>query len=289
MEKSELVKKLYAKIDELPALPAAVSRLLALLQSSEPDNAELVGLIETDPALTSKLLQVANSAYYGFSQKIDSVDRALAVLGLNMLQSLALSMGVVGTLPRENKSDLLSFQGLWLHSVATSVVIKEMGRRLGLGHEDDHLFVVGLLHDVGKIVLPHFFFDRYQQALGLARDQEDTPLYLAERRVIGIDHGEVGGILLKRWRFPDRVVASIMAHHRHDQEASADPRDSALLHLANQVPRLVEIGADGNKAQPRVNPRDLDLLGMGSQDLDQVLAFAESSRDNIQALFNAVL
>lgn len=260
MDKEILKKKLYARIDELPALPVVISRLLTLLEDPEFDMSELTELISQDPALTAKVLKVANSAYYGFAQEIDTLDRAVAVLGLNMIKSLTLSVGVVAVLPKEQESELLSHAGLWLHSVAAAAVIRELGRRLGLAQEEDHLFVVGLLHDVGKIVLLHFFFDLYQQALRETQERQDLPLFMAERRVIGLDHGDVGAMLLSRWKFP-QVVQPIMAHHHHDVSVEADPRDTTMLRMANLLPQLVGLGRDGNPARRPSGPRTWSCWG----------------------------
>lgn len=289
MDKETLKKKIYAKIDELPTLPVVVSKLLALLENPELDMNELIHLVSQDPALTAKVLRVANSAYYGFAQEIGTLDRAVALLGLNMLKSLALSVGVVDSLPKTAKSDLLNHAGLWLHSVASAAVIQELGQRMGLPKEEDHLFVVGLLHDVGKIVLLHFFFDLYQEALQKAQAEGGPPLYLAEREVIGLDHGDVGALLLKRWKFPPQVVQPIMAHHRHDVQVEADPRDTTMLRMANALPQLVGLGRDGNITPPQLRPEDLEILKMDQAGLDDLRDFTLASQEAIQAFFDAII
>lgn len=289
MDKQTLKKAIYAKIDELPTLPVVVSRLLALLEDPEFDIGELTRLISQDPALTAKVLKVANSAYYGFAQEIDTPDRAVALLGINMLKSLVLSVGVVAALPKAKKSKQLDPAGLWLHSVAVAAVIREMAGRMGLSKEEDHLFVVGLLHDVGKIVLLHFFFDLYQEALEKAKLREDLPLYVAEREIIGVDHGDVGAMLLARWKFPPQVIKPIMAHHHHDVSVDSDPRDTAMLRLANQLPQLVGLGRDGNMAPPQVRQQDLELLGFDQADLEGLLEFTRASQEPIQSFYEAII
>jgi putative nucleotidyltransferase with HDIG domain len=289
MDKETLKKKIYAKIDELPTLPVVVSKLLALMDDPEFDLNELTALIAQDPALTAKVLKVANSAYYGFAQEIDTLERAVALLGLNMLKSLTLSVGVVASLPKEKQSRLLNHAGLWLHSAASAAVIRELGRRMGLGKEEDHLFVVGLLHDVGKIVLLHFFQELYQEALQKSQQPNGPLLYLAEREVIGLDHGDVGALLLRRWKFPPQVVQPIMAHHHHDVEVEANPRDVTMLRMANLLPQLVGLGRDGNVNPPQVGPADLQMLGMDQASLDDLRAFTEASQESIQAFFDAII
>jgi putative nucleotidyltransferase with HDIG domain len=289
MDKETLKKKIYARIDELPTLPVVVSKLLTLLEDPDFDIGELTEVISQDPALTAKVLKVANSAYYGFAQEIDTLDRAVALLGINMLKSLVLSVGVVAALPRAKRSEMLDPAGLWLHCVASAAVIREMGERMGLPKEDDHLFVVGLLHDVGKIVLLHFFFDLYQEALQKAKLREDMPLYLAEREIIGMDHGDVGAMLLGRWKFPPQVIKPILAHHHHDVSVDADPRDTTMLRLANQLPQIVGLGRDGNTSPPQVRAGDLELLGFDQTDLEGLIDYTQASQESIQAFFDAII
>ena len=289
MTKQELKNKIYAKIDELPVLPVVAARLLSLLEDPEVGVDQLTDIISQDPALASKVLKVANSAYYGFAAEIATLDHAVAVLGLNMLKSLALSVGVVDNLPKGRKSPMLSHDGLWLHSVAVATVIKELASRLPGPAETDHLFVVGLLHDVGKIVLLHFFHEDYQKALEQTQAAEgESPLYLAEREIIGMDHGEVGAMLLKRWKFPPKVVEPIMDHHRHGAEPTGDPKDAALLRLANLFPQLAQLGADGNTKPPELFADDLELLGLDRKALKDMEGFTDESREKIEAFFSAM-
>ena len=288
MDKQELKTKIYARIDELPVLPAVAARLLSLLEDPEIGMEELTEIISRDPALASKVLKVANSAYYGFAAEIATLDHAVAVLGLNMLKSLALSVGVVDNLPRSKKSPFLTLDGLWLHSVAVATVIKELAGRLPRAAELDHLFVVGLLHDVGKIVLLHFFHGEYQKALEVAMQGGEKPLYLAEREIIGLDHGEVGAMLLGRWKFPQKVLEPIFAHHRHGAEPVGDPADAALLRLANLFPQLVRLGADGNIKPPGLLAEDMEILGLDKQALRDMERYTGESRTKIEAFFSAM-
>ena len=288
MTKQELRNKIYARIDELPVLPVVAARLLSLLENPEVGMDELTEIISRDPSLASKVLKVANSAYYGFAAEIATLDHAVAVLGLNMLKSLALSVGVVDNLPRNKQSPLLTHDGLWLHSVAVATVIKELAGRLPSAAELDHLFVVGLLHDVGKIVLLHFFQEQYQKALEQAQAEGGTPLFLAEREIIGLDHGEVGAMLLGRWKFPPKVLEPILDHHRHGAEPSGNPKDAALLRLANLVPQVARLGAEGNPTPPKLHADDLDLLGLDRKALQEIGRYTVDSRQKIESFFGAM-
>ncbi|MGD9124669.1 MAG: HDOD domain-containing protein [Desulfarculaceae bacterium] len=288
MDKKELRKKIYAKIDELPTLPVVVARLLALIEDEKSEVSALTEVISRDPALTSKVLKVANSAYYGFSQEISSLDRAVALLGLNMVKSLALSIGVVQNLPQPKDTPLLSRQGLWLHSLAVATAITELSRRFGAGKEDEYLFVVGLLHDVGKIVLLHFFAEPYKEALERVNTQDEASLYLAERQAMGFDHGEVGAMLLSRWKFPQEVIKPILVHHQQAVPSEVNPKDTAMLKVADALPQELDLGEEGNPQPPGVKEPDLQTLGMSPQDLAEIKEFLVAAKENILNFYSAM-
>lgn len=292
MPPHELKKIIYAKIEEIPTLPVVIAKLLAVLEDPKSDAASLAELISRDPALTAKTLKVANSAYYGFPHEIASVNRAVALIGFKMIKALALSIGVMQNLPETQDSALLSRRGLWRHSVAVATLMKELGRKVCQNGDEEYLFVAGLLHDVGKIVLLHFFYDDYQEALEKANRQEDRPLYFFEREVVGMDHGEVGALLLTRWKFPPEVVGPILAHHRRDErhEGKINSRDLALLRLADALPQ--EAGLDIDEAYlqtPVVAPEDLELLRMAEKDYKEMLEYTSANEDKINAFFSALV
>ena len=112
MDTGTIRARIYSKIDELPTLPTVITRILSLLEDANTNATDITEAISRDPALTSKILKVANSAYYGFSQLISDLERAVALLGFNMVKSLALSIGVMKTLPTEKKINILLGKGI---------------------------------------------------------------------------------------------------------------------------------------------------------------------------------
>ena len=235
MKKNELLVKIYSKIDELPTLPTVVPKLLNLMESTTSDASGITDAISRDPALTSKILKVANSAYYGFPQGIADLERAMVLLGFNMVKSLALSIGVLRSLPEGKKSSCFSQKELWFHSVAVATVVKELNKRFGQGDDHEYLFIVGLLHDIGMVVLSQFFSELFEQALEEAHDLKKIEFYLAERKVIGFDHGEVGAMLLERWRFPEVISNPIAVHHQPEKQEGSNTTDVAMLRIADAL------------------------------------------------------
>ncbi len=292
MEKKELKEKIYSKIDELPTLPAVVPKILSLTESSKSCASDITKVISNDPALTSKILKIANSAYYGFSQKITELDTAVKLLGFNMLKSLALSIGVLNTLPGGKKSPYFTPEDLWLHSITVAIIIQELGKRFCKKDINESLFIIGLIHDIGKIVLDQFFYDEFQKALEYANKLEKLSLHVAERAMIGIDHCEVAAMLLKRWKFPEKIKNPITFHHVQDVkklEEDVNAVDIALLRTANSLAQDLFPLKEGNTIPNLIREEDLELLKMNEKDVEDIKAFLESKKEEIKDLFNALV
>jgi putative nucleotidyltransferase with HDIG domain len=289
MERDALKAKIYARIDELPTLPAVVPRLLALMDDPKCTVGHITDAISHDAALTAKILKVANSAYYGFPQEISTLERAVALLGFNMVKSLAISVGVIKNM-MSGKRDSRDFpwEGLWVHSLAVGTGMKMLAERGGNRDDAEYLFVVGLLHDMGKIVLDQFFQEDFARILAKARNTENGLLYRHEREIIGLDHGEVGGILLERWKFPERIRGPVTLHHQHNLSDKADASDTAILRISDALTQELALGNSGNRCPPPVDQADLDALAMDAVDLDGLRGQLEKAREGIDAFFHAI-
>ena len=289
MEKHDIQKKIYSKIDEIPTLPAVIPRLLKVMEDQGASAADMADAISTDPALTAKILKVANSAYYGFSREILSLKLAISLLGRNMVKSLALSIGVINSLPNERRSPNFSDGGLWVHSLAAATLMQDLGKRFGDGKEAEHFFIIGLLHDIGKVVLNQYFNELFQKALEEAADGTGGGLHEAESRLIGFDHGQVGAMLLTRWKFPRVISDTIAAHHKSDPPGSGNGRDLAMLRIANTIPQEIGLGQEGNPVPPLLSEDDLNALGMGEKEVEEMRLRLTDMKEQIHALFDAMV
>ncbi len=291
MEKDEVRAKIYSKIEELPTLPVVLPKLLSLMESEESRTSEIIDAISHDPALTSKILKVANSAYYGFQREISNLERAVVLLGFNMVRSLALSIGVIHNLPSSKPNPYFSWEGLWIHSLAVASVMQELGKRSGGGGGNEYLFIIGLLHDIGKVVLDQFFGTFFRQALEEdSRKLEKGELHIAERRIFGLDHGEVGAMLLSRWRFPEKITDCIAFHHQTEMPEEIDGNDLAMLRIADILPKELAIGEEGNPLIPEIHETTFEEVPwMNEKELDDMRAYLNGAKDRIYAFFSAII
>lgn len=286
MKKHQLLEKLYSRIDQLPTLPAVLPKLLELTEDPNSSAAEITSTISLDPALTAKVLTVANSAYYGFSKTIASLDRAIPLLGLNTVKTLALAVGVVRSLPATDGVVSFPRERLWIHALAVATAMDKLGHLTSF--DTNYLFTLGLLHDLGIIALDQFFHDRFTQALALAAQDPEVSLPQAETQVIGFDHGQVGAFLLGRWKFPEVVVLPIQGHHMTNPPDRTSYVDLYLLRVADAIAHDIEWAAyEGPPHYPELaeHMRYLDL----SQDQYQETAdFVSGKREEITSFFQAM-
>ncbi len=289
MSQGELLRtKIYARIDELPTLPHVVPRLLALIESDRSNASEIASAISHDPALTSMILRVANSAYYGFSKEIASLEKAVPLLGFRMVQSLAVSLGLLRTFPSTPATKGFSMEALWIHSVAVGTMMRELGRKCGNRRNSEHRFTIGLLHDIGKLVFDQFFHDRFEQILQDAGNRPDPCVHELERERLGLDHGEAGALLLARWKLPDEIIRPIAVHHQTGFPDGMDPQDTAMLRVADAVAQEAGFGPQGYPAPPPVSADDRAAAGVAAEDWEQMKSYLADARERIHAFFNSV-
>lgn len=240
---SKMTHRLAAAVEKMPAFPKSVQRILELTRDINCDPRELVQIIEKDPVMTMKLLRILNSAYFSFSKQITSVNQSVVYLGLNTVKNLALSFAAMGTMPRQNAAGF-DVERYLLHSLTTASLARTLCQRFGRDDTDPgDCYIAGLLHDFGKVVFAQFLADEFRRALALSAEQS-MPLYLAEREVFGTDHTVVGGMLVEKWQFPDRLEDTIRNHHDADQLGGNTVQN--CLFAANQISKMQASGCSGN-------------------------------------------
>ena len=268
----ELTRQLMTAIDRMPAFPKSVQQVLELTRDLNCAPRDLVQVIERDPVLTVKILKVVNSAYFGLSRPVTSVNHAVVFLGFNTIKNLALSIAAIGILPSHNPAGFDIDQYL-LHSLSTAGIARKLARQLDDIDPMDG-YIAGLLHDFGKIVLAQYLPEAFGKAMQISRSGA-VSLHQALRETIGIDHASVGALLVEKWRFPASLVSSIT--HPSDPDAQ-DTDLSACVFAANQISKKAQHGFAGNRvveALPATMQKrlggDLDGLTQGLGDLQPLL------------------
>jgi putative nucleotidyltransferase with HDIG domain len=225
----ERIMEILDRAPEILTLPSIINEIMDVISRKNSSATDLTNIIESDPALTTRILTVANSAYYGFVKKISTISHAVVVLGFKEIQNIALGMSVLQMFNR--KGSEFSEQ-LWRHSFSVGVGTRMIAHYLNL-KIDGKYFVGGLLHDVGKIFVSQYMTETFSRFLDvMEEDGNNYSYHTLEKRIFGITHAEIGQILLNSWMFPPDVVNAV-AHHHFPVLSDVDPVFAVCVHLAD--------------------------------------------------------
>ena len=236
-DSSEQIRKKIFRIERLGAMPQVLWRLIDALGDDHTSASTLQNIIEDDPALTSRILSLANSAYYGLPNKITTISRAIVVMGFQELQVIALGVGLAEVFDVKKIPDNMDGEGLWLHCLAVAMAARELAFQNGRTLPSE-IMVAGLLHDLGKLVLVTHLQEDYQRVLAL--NEQGTPYYQAEQAA-DLRHDTLGYWLARRWNLPGIHEAAIRDHHR---PRSDDPHfgSTCFIALADDLVKALGIG-----------------------------------------------
>ena len=258
---SERIRTQIFRIRELPALPLVVTRVLKLVSEPNASVQDLNKIISSDVALASKILRLANSAYYGLSRQVSTITEAVVYLGFNMVKAMALSISVFDVLKgRGSCYKYFSREALWRHAIACGVASRIIARKIKLV-DLETVFLAGLLHDIGKLVIDQYRNKEFKQILNLA-EREHMLIMEAEQRIIGVDHTEVGYWLADWWKLPESLTSPILGHHNSDIYLKNNI--AAIVHVANAICRELGLGNSGDEQSFKPDPKALAFLGLSA-------------------------
>jgi len=250
------IELILRQVESLPTLPAVAARLLELTASDDAHARQVVELVSADPALTAKVLRLCRSADKGLRDQVQTVDRAVVLLGFNAIRNTVLSVKVFELFadPRkvgdgDDDGDRFNHHGYWLHSLAVGVLAERIARAHKTRRDlyPDEAFVCGLLHDIGKLALDYVLPRSYARVVELA-DFNQGDIAEFERRIIGLDHHTAGKRLAEQWRLPHRLQDTIWLHGAtYDTIPALEHRNFvALIALADLLARRQHVGYSGN-------------------------------------------
>ena len=274
-------QELVACIEKLASLPAVYHRIRDLLDDPDSSVLELAEAVSSDAAITARVLRVVNSVLYGFPGKVETVPRAVNLMGMQQVHDLVLSTLVVAAFNgiRPARMHMARF---WNDSVFRGLVARAAARRLGTG-DPERIFVEGLLADIGHLVMFQVAPEPSAAALeSAARDQ--VPIHEAEASIVGCNFAEVGAALASAWRLPGGFAKAIGAQL---MPALAGPNatEAALLHLANQILASRELENPDEAALAMLDPMTLAMLELDPTQIADIRAKAEEELSTVIALF----
>ncbi len=263
------VRKLVERVQGLPTLPSMLNNINQMILNPKTSAKEVAQVISSDPALTSKVLRVVNSSFYGFPNRITTITHAIVILGFNTIKSIVLSSTIFDVFRRTVKPGDFDRTEFWKHSIGCGAAAKVVGRRLSYPMLEE-LFIAGLLHDVGKIVMDQFLPDKFAEVLGLVR-KKDCLIYDAEQLVLGATHADVGAWLFEKWNLSRGLIETTRCHH-NPSLASENPRFAEIVHVADILVRAIRFGSGGDQKIPALSEAAWKSLGLQDGEMDDLLA-----------------
>ncbi|NJD07160.1 MAG: HDOD domain-containing protein [Methylococcaceae bacterium] len=276
------VRELLAGNVQLASPPDVFHKITQVINNPSNTLADVARLIENDPGLTARLLKIVNSSYYGFPTRIASIPQAVNIVGFRELRDLVLATLVIdrfSALP----NGLISMRQYWMISVRCALIAKTLGKYHPDGKRLQELFIAGLLHEIGRLVIYHRLPELARAALLQSR-VENISEHMAQRRVIGLDHYEVGAELARLWRLPEPVIATLEYHER-PADAAEFPQEVAVVHLAAILAAVDPMNTDLLEELLLEDAPVWSLIPFARTQIKAVIAEAEASLLEVFRLF----
>jgi HD-like signal output (HDOD) protein len=259
------ITDLINNLKDVPAMPNVVMRALNIMKDPESSAKELAKIISYDQSLSTKVLTLVNSSYYGFSQQITSINRAISLIGMSKAKNIIMTVAMRPMLISQGDKEL------WKHSITTAVGCEYIAKYLKI-MDIDEAFVIGFLHDLGKMILNMQDSATYEKVKELTTTRSNT--VEIERLFYGTDHCQMGSLIAKRWQLP-LLINNVIKYH-HTPNASSMPVPCTLVYL---VDTLVKDDTD-------ISSLDQEIMKNLKMQIDQPMILKENILAKAEILLN---
>lgn len=280
----ENLEQILERVTTLPQLPDTTLRLIRVINDPATTFRQIVDTIRYDQTITTELLRLCNSAYFGLSRRVSSVDDAVRYLGTAKVLQLVMAAHTHALLSQPQEGYGLQPGMLWVHSVAVAYACQIMGERLALP-DRGVLFTAGLLHDVGKILLNEYVASEYARIAEIVSTRKIS-FHEAEREVLGFTHAQVGAEIAERWSLPEVIVRCIRYHHEPAALPAPDPVVDAV-HLADAMCILMGVGGGDDGLAYRADAAVAERHGLVEYEFESMGATVVAQLKSIQEVFSS--
>jgi HD-like signal output (HDOD) protein len=275
------IKYLTDGMPSLGSYAGVIAQIEAVLNDAHSNLANLAEVIEKDPDLAARLLKLGNSAFFGFSHRLETISEATSLIGIQQILDLLTASSVIEAFEGIS-TDRVNMESFWKHSLACGIGARclAIARQLPAAEK---FFVAGLLHDLGRLVLlskvpkkASEVFARYQSRRMLLRD--------AEREVLGFDHAQIGEELLRGWQYPSNLVHAV-AYHHNPMQAGFYQLESSVVHVSDYLVHAMQMGNSGEQFVPPLSAPAWERVGLKTDVLDSVMDSIDQQITAVQESF----
>ena len=265
---------------KLATLPPIYYKTMEAVHDTSKSLADIADIVSTDPTLSAKILQLVNSSFYSLLKRVDTLTRALALIGTNHLMTIVTGVSVTSKF-KKTSSTILSMNEFWEHSISCGIVARMLASYIPGVVNSERYFVAGLLHDIGRLILVQNAPRQMQSAFQIA-EVEDIPLYEAERRQLGFDHTEVGEYLAHKWNLTTALKRMIRCHHEPEREQPE--MDPEIIYVANFMVTALRSGSSGEDKLPPFRSQAWEDLSLSPSVLEAILLQLDHQLEEIYEL-----
>jgi len=264
-------QELVAEVRHLFSLPDVALRLNELVGDPDATNKQIVEILQLDAGLAATVLRLANSAWYGLSSKVDTLSRAITLIGHGALRDLVLAAAFIKRF-QGIPGEFVNMKTFWDNSVACGVVSRNLSKRCRL-HESEQMFLAGLLHKIGRLVFFEARPNQYREVLAQAADGSEAAIITSERNVFGFCYAELGGALLNEWHLPP-ILQNVVANQLNSEKFTDYPRERAILQVAADMAHFLSPDIKLDSRELLYKPEFSEVvwmdLGISPDDLTEV-------------------
>ncbi|MFT5133535.1 MAG: HD-like signal output (HDOD) protein [Gammaproteobacteria bacterium] len=260
-------KKLVENVGDLVSLPEIYLKVRELYADPDSSIKEFERVVSTDPALSVRVLRIGNSAFFGFATKIDSVSRALMIMGTAQLHDLVLATSAINAFDGI-PNDMVDMSTFWRRSIHCGVMARLLGSQCNV-LDTDRLFLTGLLHDIGHLIMYSQLPEESKDIMARSR-AEHKPAYIIEREVLGFDYAQVGAELMRSWALAETIVETV-EYHLAPGRATQYALETAIVHIANSLAITDELGVGAGGQIPVIVPVAWQATGLNEEALQSVV------------------
>lgn len=268
------LKRTLNMIENFPSIPSVYLELSQKLKAGEPSLQEIGEIVIRDPSLVIKLLQIVNSPYYGLPMPVTDPQKAVALLGLDVVKGFVLTSGLFNQYEKKKIANF-KIDALWQHSLKTANIVRQIAKNERLDKEiSEASFIASLLHDVGKIIVASNFPDEFKEICRRS-ESEGAPYWHIEQQVLGATHAEIGAYILGLWGLPLAVIQAVHEHHHPELSGPAGINQTTLVHIANAIEKTPVINS--GEVPVDINPayiQDLHLKECIAKWQKQIMSIA---------------
>ena len=280
MMKVDRLKVITKYINNMPSLPVTVSKVQEICDNPKTSPVDLYKVINLDPVLMGKVMRLINSAYYGLSDKVTSLVRAIIMLGMNTVKNLALSSAVMGLMSGDKNFIKLNSDQFWEHSLCTGIIAKKIAEDTGSGRKDqEESFITGLLHDIGKIPLICCFPKEYNELVAERENGAYPDITEAEDQYFDMNHTVTGQMIAESWKLGDSVKNVIVSHHDLSSLDAKHKKITYTIVLADYFANLFGCYFSGNICPAAPSEEVFRTVGIDESYLEEIKDFVKEEME----------